>query len=289
MLFEKYSKDSKVNILIVTENKEDIALTHKEFKGLKREFVLTEPENKNDFAAQLNKFKPDIILSEVFSKGANTEKILELAINRRFPIPLILFTSKKDEAEALEFLRKGAWDYIIRECPDRLGQTMIRALEWKHLRIKLQFAEQDLNEYEKYIQQYRLWEANVPAIAYQFVLHPDGMQSFRYISSASKRLLNLDPTDIVSDSSILMKQVHHDDIDGLQKAIMESAASLKTFKYQLRRLANGIITWYDLSSHPYKEPGGNIVWDGIMVDITEKKLIEESLSKEQQPHVQTNG
>jgi hypothetical protein len=93
--------------------------------------------------------------------------------------------------------------------------------------------------------------------------------------------LNLDPKDIVSDSSILMKQIHPDDIPGLQKAIMESAVSLKPFKYQLRRLANGIISWYDLNSHPYKEPGGAIVWDGIMMDITEKKLAEESIAKEQ--------
>jgi PAS domain S-box-containing protein len=284
ILFEKYSKDDKVNILIVTENKEDIAFVHKEIKALKKEFVLREPDNKNNFASELNNFKPNIIISDLFDKGTTTEKILDLSVNRRFPVPLIILTSGNNKTEALEFVKKGAWDYIIRESSERLGQTIIRALEWKQLRTKLQFAEQDLNEYEKYIQQYRLWEAHVPAIAYHFVVHPDGRQSFRYVSSASKRLLNLDPEDIVSDSSILMKQIHPEDLPGLQKAIqkaiIESAANLKPFKYQLRRLANGIVSWYDINSHPYKEPSGNIVWNGIILDITEKKLAEESLSKE---------
>jgi hypothetical protein len=40
ILFEKYSKDSKANILIRTENKTDIAVTHKEIKELNREFVI---------------------------------------------------------------------------------------------------------------------------------------------------------------------------------------------------------------------------------------------------------
>lgn len=139
---------------------------------------------------------------------------------------------------------------------------------------------------EKLKEKNRLFErisSTVPAMIYDYILHPDGRSDFIYVSSKCKEILELGEEDLIKDSRLFWNIVHPDDFNLLKSANKNANDTETFFSAELRIITgSGKIKWIQLSSN--KNPsklGEPAVWSGFLVDITERKNSEEELKEYQ--------
>lgn len=277
---EKIKTDKSIRILIADDNANDVQLAQEEIKKTYRSSVFKIIDNSANLIHELKTFRPDIILSEYSCERINVLDIISNAAEHSVQIPVIIFTDSKNEECAINFIIEGAFDYVLKSNKKRLCCAVTKAIREKSLRLKLALSEIDLAEYEKYIKKYKGWESNIPGTVYQFVLHPDGRNSFVYLSSASRTMFGMEPEQLVEDLKLMMDLVHPEDLKGIYDAVENSAVTLKTFKHEARFIINGDIKWYRFISRPELQKNGDITWDGFIMDNTENKHLEEELAEE---------
>ncbi|WP_293128807.1 PAS domain S-box protein [Microcoleus sp. bin38.metabat.b11b12b14.051] len=121
--------------------------------------------------------------------------------------------------------------------------------------------------------------ANLPGIIYQFQMSATGQMSFPYVSSGSRQLYELEPEAIEQNAELLFGGIHPDDRLDLEASIAISATTLEPWQQQWRQiLRSGKVKWLQGSSRPERlndssksGSAGDIIWDGLVMDITELK------------------
>jgi signal transduction histidine kinase/ActR/RegA family two-component response regulator len=127
-----------------------------------------------------------------------------------------------------------------------------------------------------------IWD-NIPGVIYQLRLAADGSISFPYISSGCQELLRISPAAVVADANALLGMMHVADIQNFQETVAESARTLMAVPWCGRAiLANGELKWLESSARPKKRSDGSVVWDGVLVDVTDRKLTEIALQESRQ-------
>ena len=125
--------------------------------------------------------------------------------------------------------------------------------------------------------------ASAPGMIYTFTQRADGSYAFEYVSSACREIVGLEPEEILADADHLLRQIHPDDQPIYQAAVAHSSATLEPFVLSLRqRTATGQIKWLEASSRPLRHRDGRITWYGILLDVTDRKQLEESLRQSEE-------
>jgi diguanylate cyclase (GGDEF)-like protein/PAS domain S-box-containing protein len=119
---------------------------------------------------------------------------------------------------------------------------------------------------------------NVPGYVYRRVLKPGGELEFSYLSPSFYRLLGL--PDLSAEGEVLfLDRVHPDDRDEFRDSILRSATRLSMFREEFRLLTSkGHVVWVRSDAQPQQMPNGDIVWDGVAIDITSEKAAETELA-----------
>ncbi len=124
---------------------------------------------------------------------------------------------------------------------------------------------------------YRRLETNIPGMVYLFALHRDGTFSFPFVNEASLRLFDIPPEELMADANRLMNLIHPADRERFDMSVLRSAETLEPWRLEVRHVVNGEVRWYDCMSHPEKQNNGDIIWNGIILEITGRKRAEEAL------------
>lgn len=115
--------------------------------------------------------------------------------------------------------------------------------------------------------------ANIPGAFYRYILHPDNTPEYTYMSSGFRDLFERDPAELIQNPFLAWELVHPADATSLQASIQESAATLQPWHWEGRIiLPSGRIKWFQGISRPEKHPNGDIVWDGVFLDISERQI-----------------
>jgi two-component system sensor histidine kinase/response regulator len=119
---------------------------------------------------------------------------------------------------------------------------------------------------------------NTPGMIYKFVLSTDGHTSFPYVSPGSREIWEIDPALVRDDATPILNLIHPEDIGAFQESVMKSASELSPWEFEGRMIApSGKIKWFHAASRPELTDQGDIVWQGLLMDITHQKRIEEEL------------
>ena len=125
----------------------------------------------------------------------------------------------------------------------------------------------------------RLLTDNLPDIAvYQYTRDLDGRARFIYMSAGVKQITGVNAEDALRDAGSLFQLVQADCLPELMKAEALSARELTVFDMELPiRRPDGEPRWVRLRSRPRKVPGGGVIWEGVFIDNTELKKVEEEV------------
>lgn len=117
--------------------------------------------------------------------------------------------------------------------------------------------------------------ANIPGIIYQYILHPDGLDEFSYMSSGCQSIFELKPEEFQCNSHLMGTLIHPDDLAAFQQSFVASLSTLTTWKHEWRIITpSGKLKWLSSSSQPQKQPNGDIIWDGLILEISDRKQAE---------------
>ncbi|MGQ4646955.1 PAS domain S-box protein [Lyngbya aestuarii] len=122
---------------------------------------------------------------------------------------------------------------------------------------------------------FRKLTANVPGMIYQFLLRTDGSVSFPFVSEGARDIYELEPSFIQKNAAIIIEAIHPDDREAFQESVVVSAKTLQSWRWQGRIITpSGKLKWLQASAKPELQSSGDILWDGILMDITERKQAE---------------
>ena len=122
--------------------------------------------------------------------------------------------------------------------------------------------------------------ANVPGMVYQLVLHADGTADFPYVSEGCRELFAMEPAQMRPDACTLLDRIHPDDIGAFLSSLDESRQSGEAWSWEGRYLsADGREErWLQGVARPDPHKDGDTLWDGLLLDITKRKLAETALN-----------
>ncbi|HEY9880986.1 MAG TPA: PAS domain S-box protein [Leptolyngbyaceae cyanobacterium] len=120
---------------------------------------------------------------------------------------------------------------------------------------------------------------NVPVGVYRLVCHTDGRISVPFASEAYQALVGIPPSHLMAHPSALLALVHPEDRDRRQSAIdqaWQSRRSQGSIEYRLQ-LPSGEVKWVSDRTHFTWNEAGDLVIDGVHMDISDRKQTEVQL------------
>ncbi|MCS7051784.1 MAG: PAS domain-containing protein, partial [Thermomicrobium sp.] len=142
-------------------------------------------------------------------------------------------------------------------------------------------AEQALREAEE---RYRTLVEQLPAVVYVEgvtpVRYPDGRldRPLLYVSPQIEQLTGHTPAEHQRDRSLWVRALHPDDYPRVRRETREAWASGR-FHSEFRIVhRDGSVRWLESSARLIRDADGRpLYWHGVMLDVTERKRIEEEL------------
>ncbi len=112
---------------------------------------------------------------------------------------------------------------------------------------------------------------NIPGATFQCLMRSDGRLVFPYVGQGIRDLFGVDAEDVMARPTVLLKKIDPEDRRRLRAAIRSADPACAPIRLELRLpRAKGSHRWVIGIARPRKRDGGEIVWDGIFLDVTER-------------------
>jgi PAS domain S-box-containing protein len=140
---------SVIKVLIVEDLPSDAELAERELQTALGPCGFFRVETRAAYLAALEEFQPDLIVSDFMLPAFDGLSALKLAKELAPDLPFIMLTGSMNEDTAVECMKAGAWDYVIKEHVKRLGAAARGALDLRQTRRERQHAELLLRQSEQ--------------------------------------------------------------------------------------------------------------------------------------------
>jgi len=261
--------DMPLRILIVEDHVEDSELVVNELRRAGLHITWQRVETETQYLNALG-HPLDLIIADYTMPDFDALRAIDLLQERGLDIPFIVVSGTISDEVAVNCLKRGATDYLLKDRLARLGSAVISALAEKRLREEKRQAEAALQKSER---RYRALIENSNDI---FVI-VDATMRLLYASPSAERILGYTPENMADRS--LYDFIHPHDLpafkDSLQTAIAHPGAAQPLMEHRARHR--------DGSWHYFETVITSLLEDanigGIVVnahDVTEHKLAEEA-------------
>ena len=105
----------KIKVLILEDIPVDAELVEREFKKTFKNYSLLVTDNEKGFIEALKNYKPDLILSDYNLPHFNGMEAIKLTKEISPLIPVIIVTGSLNKELAVECIKAGAKDYVLKK------------------------------------------------------------------------------------------------------------------------------------------------------------------------------
>ncbi|MBI2311399.1 MAG: EAL domain-containing protein [Betaproteobacteria bacterium] len=266
--------EKEIRILMLEDVPSDAELEIRQIERAGLRCATRRVDTLEAFRQELREFKPDLILSDFTLPGFDGLTALAAAQEESPDTPYLFVSGTIGEERAIEALKSGATDYVLKENLKRLVPAIQRALQEKAERFARQEAEEAIRRSQ---QKYHslvnaidgiVWELDVPTMKFTFV----SQQAVRLLGYAADRWLN--------EPDFWKDHLHPDDRDRAFSFCKAQTEQLLPHQFEYRMLAaDGRIVWLRDYVTVISENGRPVKLQGVMVDITERILQEEKIAR----------
>jgi DNA-binding NtrC family response regulator len=134
---EADSAGRSARILILEDEAWDANLAQRLLADAGLNLVAVVVDTKASFIEQMAAFQPDIILSDYHLPGFTGQEALKIAQERYPDIPFIIWSGVLGDEAAVDLIKQGATDYVLKDRPARLPSVILRALAEAEQRARL--------------------------------------------------------------------------------------------------------------------------------------------------------
>lgn len=270
-----------IRVLIVEDSEDDVLLLVWELKrgGYVPEFESV--DTRAGMEAALRSGPWDIVISDYSMPDFSGLEALATLRARALDVPFIIVSGNIGEDVAVEAMKAGAHDYVMKKNLSRLIPALDRELREADVRRARNRAERELRENEA---RFRAIASNIPGTVYQFMLRPDGAASFPYVSDDCNRLLGVGPEALQDDAAMFRELIAQPDRETYDLALSRSAENLTDLNWEgrIRLPGSDELKWINLRSSPRHVDDDALLWEGVIWNITQSKLAEIEIRRSRQ-------
>ena len=243
------------------------------------EFVLAEAETGREGLQLAHEQKPDCVLLDYHLPDLNGLEFLAELQNDLgdIPVPVMMLTGADNASVAVEAMKRGAQDYLVKDANrqylDLLPAVIQRVMRERRALMEKKQMESRLVQAEA---KYRFLVEQIPAITYTAALDIPG--KLLYVSPQLSAL-GYSPEEWAAQDGSLRSHIHPDDRKRAAEAFDHVRVTGKPLRCEYRLLNRaGEMRWFlDEASLVHNGSGEPLFLQGILIDITEDKQVEEEL------------
>jgi PAS domain S-box-containing protein len=121
---------------------------------------------------------------------------------------------------------------------------------------------------------------NVPGVVYQFYAAPDGHYGLNYVAERAHEIFGID-TALATFFDLFLSRIHDEDRGGFLTSIAEAVRTVGPWHFEGRFIRpTGETLWFSGNATPHRE-GDLVVFDGVLMDISEQKKTRDEIRKRQ--------
>jgi diguanylate cyclase (GGDEF)-like protein/PAS domain S-box-containing protein len=263
--------NKEIRILILEDFPPDAELNKQELRRANLNFISRRVETKNSFLEAIRDFVPDVILSDYNLPQFNGLEALRLVKEFDLDVPFILCTGSLTEEVAVECMKEGAADYLLKTSLKRLPSAVLNALEKSEARRAKDEAIAALRESEEKFR-------SIVETTSQWVWEMDLSGTLIYNNPAIEQILGYTPEELAEVN--FLPFMHAEDLAEIRRLLPEFIAEKRGWTNLVCRWQHkdGSIRWLESSAAPVLGANGELIgYRGTDHDITERKLAEEAL------------
>ncbi len=264
--------ERSLRILILEDMDSDAELMIYELRQAQIAHSYRRVVDREQFIAALQEDKPDLILSDFHLPSFDGLGALSLAQSLCPDVPFIFVSGAMGEEVAIDSLKQGATDYVLKDRLTRLVPAVRRALREAEERRERQQAEVALRESE---QRYRLLLKNIPAVVYKG--YRDCAVDF--VDTKVEELTG-HPKDEFDTRQLKWNDLLvSEDRQGFKQAFLDGLSSSKSYirEYRIRKKDDSLIWVQDRGQIMCDSDGQVDYISGVFFDITERRQAEEAV------------
>ncbi|MCX5794134.1 MAG: response regulator [Elusimicrobia bacterium] len=140
------ASDQELRILMLEDDASDAELADRALRQAGIRFSMVRVEDREAFVKVLQASPPDLMLIDYNLPSMNGLDALAIARQRCPDVPFIFVSGTMGEELAIDTLKQGATDYVLKARLSRLAPAVGRALEEARLRAEQRLAEAALQE-----------------------------------------------------------------------------------------------------------------------------------------------
>ncbi len=134
----------KLRILLIENEPRDAALVEHALKQDRFDFAIRRVETEAEFLQELERFRPSLILSDHGLPPFDGFAALSLAQQRAHDVPFIFVTGSPGEDMAIQALKSGATDFVLKDRLDTLPLALHRTLRQAEFRRRCERADEEI-------------------------------------------------------------------------------------------------------------------------------------------------
>ena len=119
--------------------------------------------------------------------------------------------------------------------------------------------------------------ANVQGVVFQLRVGLDQRISFPYVSDAIRTMFGIDPQRAMTDPRVVFDIIEPSDSRELRSIVLASAISGASWRWEGRVRVADSPRWVAGMGRPEAQPDGSVLFDSIILDITQQKRAEEAV------------
>jgi diguanylate cyclase (GGDEF)-like protein/PAS domain S-box-containing protein len=262
--------DEALRILIVEDAPADAELCQRELRRAGLTFTARCVDTREAFEQALREFTPDLILSD-FSMPTSFDGLtaLDLARAQSREVPFVFVSGTIGEDRAVEAMKRGATDYVLKDRLNRLVPVIRRALQEAQERSARRRAEEEIQRQRAFLRQ-------VIDLDRSRIFAKDREGRYTLVNRATaeaygvsvEEMLGKTTSDFLSDreQTERMRRTDREVLDGQREVFIPE---------QLVRDRDGRERWFQITKRPLISHDGRAdMVVAVATDITERKLQE---------------
>jgi PAS domain S-box-containing protein len=264
-----------LNVLVVEDNPDDAELIARELHKAGFDLSWRRVDTEAGYLEALGE-GIDLILSDFRMPTFGGLRALGLLKERGLEIPFILISGTIGEETAVEAMRLGASDYLLKDRLGRLGPAAVQALRAGRMRRERRQAEEALRQSEE---RFRELAENIHEV---FWMSDPHKRQILYISPAYERIWGRTCASLYAAPSTWLDAVHPADRSRIAEAVAtRQPAGTYDEEYRIRR-PDGTERWIRDRAFAVRGPDGAIQRIvGVAEDTTEAKRLREQFLRAQ--------